>query len=124
MSDAEDPRRYERLNLPSPIKARFMSEGMWIENVEILTIGAGGFGAWVEDRYAQHFLFEPGLILEYFRWEDETLPAPPARALIAFSSLRGQSERPGFLMIGAEFLEPSEAFVTQLMKVARKVLER
>ena len=37
--------------------------------------------------------------------------------------MRGQSARPGFLMIGAEFLEPSDAFVTQLMGVARKALE-
>ncbi len=123
MSEAQDPRRYERLNLPSPIKARFMVEGMWIENVEILTIGAGGFGAWVEDRYAQHFQFEPGHPLEYFRWEDAGLPPPPSRARIAFSCMRGQSARPGYLMIGAEFLEPSDAFVAQLMIVAKKALE-
>ncbi len=123
MSDTEDPRRFERLNLPSPFKARFMSEGMWIDNVEIITIGAGGFGAWVEERHAQHFQFEPGHPLEYFRWDDPSLPAPPTRARIAFSSMRGQSARPGYLMIGAEFLEPSEAFVAQLMDVARKALE-
>lgn len=123
MSDTEDPRRFDRLKLPDPLRARFMAEGMWVEGVEIITIGAGGFGAWVEERYAQHFLFEPGHSLEYFRWEDGSLPPPPARARIAFSSLRGQSARPGFLMIGAEFLEPSEAFVTQLMNVARKALE-
>ena len=124
MSDAQDTRRFDRLNLPGPLRARFMAQGMWVEGVEIITIGAGGFGAWVEERYAQHFLFEPGHSLAYFRWEDESLPAPPARACIAFSSLRGQSTRPGYLMIGAEFLEPSEAFVTQLMNVARKVLEK
>ena len=123
MSDVQDPRRFDRLKLPGSLKARFMAEGMWVEGVEIITIGAGGFGAWVEERYAQHFLFEPGHSLEYFRWEDGSLPAPPARARIAFSSLRGQSARPGYLMIGAEFLEPSEAFVTQLTNVARKALE-
>lgn len=122
MSNTEDPRRFERLNLPNPIKARFMSEGLWIEGVEIISIGAGGFGAWVEDRYAQHFQFEPGHPLEYFRWEEPGLPTPPARARLAFSSLRGQSARPGYLMIGAEFLEPSDHFVSQLMNAARKAL--
>lgn len=123
MSDIQDSRRFDRLNLPGPLKARFMAQGMWVEGVEIITIGAGGFGAWVEERYAQHFLFEPGHPLDYFRWEDGSLPAPPARAHIVFSSLRGQSARPGYLMIGAEFLEPSEAFVAQLMSVAKKALE-
>jgi len=73
-------------------------------------VGPGGFGAWTEDRFA--FLFDPGNALRELAFDDPLLPAPPPDASVAFSTLRGQSARDGYIMFGAEYKASDPAFLT------------
>ncbi|HJU84469.1 MAG TPA: hypothetical protein VJ600_09680 [Holophagaceae bacterium] len=108
MTALQDLRRHRRIVPPRPLHARFELKGVLVSAVEIVSVGAGGFGAWVEDRYAA--LFEPGGRLKALIFEDAHFPEPPDAGRVVFSTLKGQSARAGYIMVGVEFLEVPEAF--------------
>ncbi|HJV23738.1 MAG TPA: hypothetical protein VJ570_13630 [Holophagaceae bacterium] len=108
MTALQDLRRHRRIVPPRPLHARFELKGVLVSSVEIVSVGAGGFGAWVGDRYAA--VFEPGGRLAALVFEDAHFPEPPDAGRVVFSTLKGQSARPGYIMIGVEFLEVPEAF--------------
>ena len=116
MNAPKDLRRHRRIAPPRPLHARFELKGVLVSEVEIVSIGAGGFGAWVLDRYAA--LFEPGGRLKSLRFEEGLFPDPPDHGRIVFSTLKGQSARPGWLMVGVEFLEVPEAFFRHMETLA------
>lgn len=116
MTDMQDVRRFQRLRPSKPLLSRFQVHGEWIQGVEIVSLGAGGFGAWVEEHYAD--LLAPGNRLHRFTWDDPGLPAPPEDGAVVFSTLRHQSAREGYVMIGAEFTKPAEAFMHAIETLA------
>ena len=108
MGSLQDLRRHRRITPTHPLRVCFELKGAFVSEAEIVSMGAGGFGAWVADRFAG--LFEPGARLIALTFDDLDLPEPPPLAKVVFSTLKGQSARPGLLMIGVEYPEPSEAF--------------
>jgi hypothetical protein len=116
MAPQQDLRRHRRIAPPRPLHARFELKGALVSAVEIVSLGAGGFGAWVEDRYAA--LFEPGGRLKSLVFDDPLLPEPPDFGRVVFSTLKGQSARAGFIMIGVEFLEMPELFFRHMEELA------
>jgi hypothetical protein len=116
MTDLQDVRRYKRLRPQKPLLARFQVHGEWVQGVEIVSLGAGGFGAWVEEHYAD--LFAPGNRFHRFTWDDPGLPVPPEDGAIVFSTLRYQSAREGYIMFGAELTNPPPAFMHAIEALA------
>ena len=117
MSAMQDLRRHRRISPPRPLHARFELKGAMVSSVEVVSVGAGGFGGWVEDRYAA--LFEPGGRLKGLVFDDPLLPEPPDFGRVVFSTLRGQSARIGYIMIGVEFLEMPEAYYRHMEQLAQ-----
>ncbi|MFN8011398.1 MAG: hypothetical protein U0P81_08330 [Holophagaceae bacterium] len=117
MTDMQDVRRYRRLRPTRPLLARFQVHGEWVQGVEIVSLGAGGFGAWVEEHYAD--LLAPGNRFHRFAWDDPGLPAPPEEGSVVFSTLRQQSARDGFIMFGAEFANPPTTFMKAIESLAQ-----
>ncbi len=117
MTDMQDVRRFKRLRPTRPLLARFQVHGEWVQGVEIVSLGAGGFGAWVEDHYAD--LLAPGNRLHRFTWDDSGLPPPPGDAAVVFSTLRHQSAREGYIMFGAEFTNPAPEFMKAIESLAQ-----
>ncbi len=117
MSALQDLRRHRRIAPPRPLHARFELKGALVSAVEVVSVGAGGFGAWVEDRYAA--LFEPGGKLKGLVFDDPLLPEPPDFARVVFSTLKGQSARAGFIMIGVEFIEMPELFYRHMEQLVQ-----
>jgi hypothetical protein len=109
-----DKRRNRRFAPPRPLRARFLVQGQEVE-AEVVSLGPGGFGAWTEDRFA--FLFDPGTSLHDLAFDDPTLPPPPMEAAVAFSTLRGQSARDGYIMFGAEFRGADPAFLQAMSEL-------
>ena len=103
-----DQRRNRRFAPPRALRARFLVQGQEVD-AEVASLGPGGFGAWTEDRFA--FLFDPGTSLWELAFDDPTLPPPPLEAAVAFSTLRGQSARDGYIMFGAEFCQTDPTFL-------------
>lgn len=104
-----DHRQHPRIQPGAPVKASFSLQGRRFHDVEVVSLSAGGLGAWVEDRYFS--LFEPGALLKNLFFESGDAPLPPPEAKVAFSTLKGQSARPGWIMFGAEYVQPSQAFI-------------
>jgi len=116
MTEMQDVRRFKRLRPQKPLMARFQVHGEWVQGVEIVSLGAGGFGAWVEDHYAD--LLAPGNRFHRFTWDDPGLPVPPEDGAVVFSTLRHQSAREGFVMAGAEFSSPTSEFMHAIEALA------
>ena len=114
----QDQRRNRRFAPPRTLRARFLVQGQEVD-AEVASLGPGGFGAWTEDRFA--FLFDPGTALRDIAFDDPTLPAPPAEASIAFSTLKGQSARDGFIMFGAEYKASDPAFLQAMVELMEKL---
>ena len=117
MVDLEQ-RRNRRFAPPRPLRARFLVQGQEVD-ADIASLGPGGFGAWTEDRFA--FLFDPGSVLRELAFDDPLLPAPPPEASIAFSTLKGQSAREGFIMFGAEYKASDPAFLQAMAEMMEKL---
>jgi hypothetical protein len=103
-----DQRRGRRFAPPRPVRARFLAQGQTVD-AEVVSLGAGGFGAWAEDRFA--FLFGPGNALRELAFDDPLLPAPPPEAVIVYATLRGESVREGHILFGAEYQASDPAFL-------------
>ena len=116
-----EQRRTPRITPPRALRARFMVQGQEVD-ANVTSLGPGGFGAWTEDRFA--FLFDPGTPLVDLSFDDPTLPAPPSKAAVAFSTLPGQSTREGFIMFGAEFRDADAAFLLAMAELMETRLER
>lgn len=114
----QEHRRSRRIAPPRALRARFLVQGQQVD-AEVVSLGPGGFGAWTEDRFA--FLFDPGTGLRDITFDDPTLPAPPAEASIAFSTLKGQSARDGFIMFGAEYQASDPAFLQAMAELMEKL---
>lgn len=114
-----DQRRNRRFAPPRPLRARFLVQGQEVD-AEVASLGPGGFGAWTEDRFA--FLFDPGTSLREVAFDDPLLPPPPPEAAVAFSTLRGQSARDGYIMFGAEYRGQDPVFL-QAMAEFMETLE-
>jgi hypothetical protein len=105
-------RRHPRV-APSPtLVASFSLQGQRIQEVEIVSIGLGGLGGWLDERQAG--LFEPHGRLTEFSLGHPDFPAPAPDLRLVFSTLKGQSAQPGRMMFGAEFMSPSEAFLARM----------
>ena len=113
-----DQRRGRRFAPPRPVRARFLAQGQTVD-AEVVSLGAGGFGAWAEDRFA--FLFDPGNALRELAFDDPLLPAPPPDASVAFSTLKGQSAREGYIMFGAEYQASDPAFLQAMAELMEKL---
>ena len=113
----QEHRRSRRFAPPRPLRARFLVQGQAVD-AEVVSLGPGGFGAWTEDRFA--FLFDPGAMLADLAFDDPTLPPPPMEAVVAFSTLRGQSAREGYIMFGTEFRGPDSAFLQAMTEFMEK----
>lgn len=113
-----DKRHSPRFAPPRPLRARFLVQGQEVD-ADIASLGPGGVGAWAEDRFA--FLFDPGTVLRDLTFDDPLLPAPPAEATIAFSTLKGQSLREGFILFGAEYQATDPAFLQAMAEVMEKL---
>ncbi len=109
-----DQRRTRRFAPPRPLRARFLVQGQVVD-AEIASLGAGGIGAWTEDRFA--FLFDPGTHLKDLAFDDPLLPTPPSEAVVAFSTLRGQSARDGYIMFGAEYRGADPGFLQAMAEL-------
>lgn len=107
----QDKRRSQRFAPPRPLRARFLVQGQQVD-AEIASLGAGGVGAWAEDRFA--FLFDPGSQIQELSFDDPLLPTPPAEATIAYATLKGESAREGWVLFGAEF-HPTDTEYLQAM---------
>jgi hypothetical protein len=116
MTDMQDVRRFRRMRPTRPLLSRFQVHGEWVQGVEIVSLGAGGFGAWVEEHYAD--LLAPGNRLHRFAWDDPGLPVPPEDGAVVFCALRNQSARDGYVMFGAEFTQPSAEFMRAIETLA------
>jgi hypothetical protein len=114
----QDQRRSRRFAPPRPLRARFLVQGQEVD-AEVVSLGPGGFGAWTEDRFA--FLFDPGTHLHELAFDDPQLPTPPAEAVVAFSTLRGQSAREGHIMFGAEFRSSDPGFLQAMAEMMEKL---
>lgn len=112
-----DQRRSPRLVPPRLLRARLLVRGQEVE-VEVASVSPGGFGAWVEDRFA--FLFEPGEALEALAFDDPQLPPPPERASLAYATLPGESLREGHILFGAEFQDGDTAFLQSMAELMQK----
>lgn len=113
-----DKRRNRRFAPPRALRARFLVQGQQVE-AEVSSLGPGGFGAWTEDRFA--FLFDPGHALRELAFDDPLLPAPPAEASVAFSTLKGQSVREGYILFGAEYQASDPAFLQAMAELMEKM---
>ena len=113
-----DQRRTRRFAPPRPLRARFLVQGQVVD-AEVASLGPGGFGAWTEDRFA--FLFDPGAHLKDLAFDDPLLPTPPPEAVVAFSTLRGQSAREGYIMFGAEFHGADPSFLQAMAEQVEKL---
>ena len=109
-----DKRRDRRFAPPRPLRARFLVQGQEVD-AEVASLGVGGFGAWTEDRFA--FLFDPGASLAALAFDDPTLPPPPLEAAVAYSTLRGQSARDGYILFGAQYHEAGPAFLQAMAEL-------
>ena len=114
----QEQRRSHRFAPPRPLRARFLIQGQAVD-AEVVSVGPGGFGAWTEDRFA--FLFDPGALLRELMFDDPMLPAPPHEASVAFSTLKGQSAREGFIMFGAEYKASDPAFLQAMAELMEKL---
>jgi hypothetical protein len=114
----QDQRRSQRFAPPRPLRARFLIQGQEVD-AEIASLGPGGVGAWAEDRFA--FLFDPGTQIRDLSFDDPLLPAPPVEATIAFSTLKGQSLREGFILFGAEYKASDPAFLQAMAELMEKM---
>lgn len=113
-----DKRRDRRFAPSRALRARFLVQGQQVE-AEVSSLGPGGFGAWAEDRFA--FLFDPGSALRDLAFDDPLLPAPPLEASVAFSTLKGQSAREGFILFGAEYQASDPAFLQAMAELMEKL---
>lgn len=113
-----DQRRSHRFAPPRALRARFLVQGQQVD-AEVVSLGPGGFGAWAEDRFA--FLFDPGSPLQELAFDDPLLPAPPMDASIAFSTLKGQSARDGFILFGAEYHASDPAFLQAMAELMERL---
>ena len=107
-----DARRYPRFLPTSPIPADFLLQNQRVRGAELVNLSLGGIGGWLDERYA-HF-FELNLRLREVSIHHPGFPEPVPDLKVVFSTLRGQSARPGYMMFGAEFLKPPEAFLDAL----------
>ncbi|MBS1784233.1 MAG: hypothetical protein JST24_02255 [Acidobacteria bacterium] len=113
-----EQRRSHRFAPPRALRARFLVQGQAVD-AEVASLGPGGFGAWAEDRFA--FLFDPGSPLQELAFDDPLLPSPPLDASIAFSTLKGQSARDGFILFGAEYHASDPAFLQAMAELMEKL---
>lgn len=113
-----EQRRNRRFAPPRPLRARFLVQGQEVD-AEVVSLGPGGFGAWTEDRFA--FLFDPGTHLREVAFDDPLLPVPPPEAAVAFSTLKGQSAREGYIMFGAEYKASDPAFLQAMADLMEKL---
>ncbi len=114
----QEHRRSRRFAPPRALRARFLVQGQAVD-AEVVSLGPGGFGAWTEDRFA--FLFDPGAALKELAFDDPLLPAPPIEASIAFSTLKGQSAREGYILFGAEYQASDPAFLQAMAELMEKL---
>ncbi len=113
-----DKRRNRRFAPPRPLRARFLVQGQQVDG-EVVSLGPGGFGAWAEDRFA--FLFDPGATVKELTFDDPQLPAPPPDASLAFSTLKGQSAREGYILFGAEYKASDPVFLQAMAELMEKL---
>ena len=90
----------------------FSLQGRRCTGAEVVNFSASGIGAWLDERYAA--LFEPGARLREVVFHEEGLHPPAPDIRIVFSTLAGQSARPGFMMFGGEFISPGPEFLDSL----------
>ena len=89
----------------------FVLQGHSFSGAEVVDLSLGGVGVWMDERFAA--LFEPNARLREVAFPACGLaPVPDIR--LVFSTLPGQSARPGFMMFGGEFISPDPAFLASL----------
>lgn len=106
------PRRQLRYTPKRPLSMSFKLQDHPVRNADVVNISVGGLGAWIPD--SLFYLFEPNLRLKEvtFHCPEVYLTAPDVR--LVFSTLKGQSARPGQIMFGGEFIQPDQEFIDKL----------
>ena len=90
----------------------FILQGQWLSGAELVDFSLGGVGVWMDERHA--VLFEPNGRLRDVQFHDSAIYSPAPDIRIVFSTLPGQSARPGMMMFGGEFISPSPEFLASL----------
>lgn len=106
------PRATLRYRLKKPLFMSFRVRDVRVQLAEVVDIGEGGLGAWVDDRYFS--LFEPNLLLKEATFNSSAFKAPVPDIRLVFSNLKGQSARPGLIMLGGAFIDPGPTFLEEL----------
>jgi hypothetical protein len=99
--------------------AAFSLQGRRIQGIRIVSIGLGGLGGWLDDGHAPSF--EPHGRVIGFALEHPGFPVPTPDLRLVFSTLKGQSAQPGQMMFGAQFIDPSEAFLAALKQFMEQI---
>lgn len=105
-------RHHPRVMFPAPLKATFRVDGGTSIEAHLDSIGLGGLGGWVEDRHQPDF--GPEARLHGLRLDHASFPWPVPDLRVVFNTQPGQGSRPGMMMFGAQFLEPTLEFLSSL----------
>ncbi|WLT33449.1 hypothetical protein [Geothrix sp. PMB-07] len=105
-------RHHPRIMLSMALKATFQLESGASVEAHIDSIGLGGLGGWLDDRHQPDF--GPETRIRNLHLDHAAFPSPVPDLRVVFNTQKGQGSRPGLMMFGAQFLEPSPRFQSAL----------
>ena len=105
-------RNHPRQVLTRFVPMSFLLQGQRLSGAELVDFSLGGVGVWLDERYAP--LFEPNARLREVHFHDTGIFSPAPDIRIVFSTLPGQSARPGNMMFGGQFISPGPEFLESL----------